>query len=808
VVGWLVLLLLSVSVWAQSSNDSAPRWAARTSAPDESDKANGPEEPPDKPKYILKHLAQDQLAIWTGPFKAKTSTLKWLVPVAGITTGLLITDRTASHEASRFTSFNSSRFSNVGLAADGASAAAFYLFGSFNGDTDLRETGALGGEAMLDALAVDEVLKLALQRQRPVEDSGAGRFFQRGSQQSFPSTHATLSFAFATVFAHEYDGWLSQTLAYGSASAVSLARVTGRQHFPSDIFVGGTLGYLIGRQVYRAHHISDVDSQDYGNFVREPTRVELNAAGSTFVELDSWIYPALDRLIGLNIIRRPFLGLRPWTRSAIAGMLSDARPLVEENSNQNSDVVALYSALTGEFSQEMGLIDEAGFNQNIRLESVYAGIYPIAGRPLNDSYHFGQTIINNFGRPYQRGLNAVSGFTARAESGHFFFYARGEYQRAPGAPAEPLSVRAIIATADRIPLQPANPVPLNNDFRLLDSYGGFAALGNAISIGKQSLWWGPGSGGTMIFSDNAEPMYMLRINRVLPLRIPLVSKLLGPLRYDNFFGKLSGHLFPSDPFMYGDKISFQPTENFEFGFSRTAVFAGEGHAPLTLGEFWHSFISANDVPASEKQSPRDPGARHGSFDFSYKVPFLRRWLTIYSDSIAHDEPNPVASPRRAAVLPGIYLSHVPGLNKLDFRAESGYTDIGAVHLPDQQGGHFIYWEQIYRDAYIHKANLMGSWIGRDTKGTQVLTNYWLGPASTIQIAFRNAKISSQFIPGGGTQNDFSAGARLRISKYVELLTHVQYERWNIPVLATNQNSDFLTLIQLTFWPKMFVTKKD
>lgn len=784
-------------------------------------------EPVDNPKYLLKHLGQDQVAIWTSPFKAKISDLKWLVPIAGITTGLIVTDRTAAHEASRLTSFNSKTFSDVGLAGAGAASIGFYLLGKANGNRQLSETGVLGGEAMVDSLVVDEALKYVFQRQRPFEDSGAGRFFQSGGQNSFPSAHAALSFAFASVMAHEYNGWLSQTAAYAGAAAVSLARVTGRQHFPSDVFVGGVMGYLIGRHVYRAHHDFDLDPGDYGNFIREPTRVAVNNAGSTYVELDSWVYPALERLIALNVIHRPFLGLRPWTRTAVAEMLAEAEPLMEDNSGQNDQVVALYSALKAEFSQELGLVNEGSVNQSIRLESVYAGVYPIAGTPLNDSYHFGQTIINNYGRPYWQGFNAISGFTSRAEAGHFFFYVRGEYQRAPGTPAYPASVSQDILRIDEncqfrgnppppFCAVPGSPSPAASQFRLLDTYAGFTAFGNQISVGKQSLWWGPDESGAFIFSDNAEPLYMLRINRSIPLYIPLLSKVLGPVRYDNFFGKTFETNFPADPFMYGNKVSFQPTENLEFGFSRTAIFAGQGHQPLTFGTFKTSFFNFGDTSSDPnvKFTAQDPGARHVNFDFSYKLPFLRNWLTLYGDAFAHDEPSPLASPRRAAVVPGLFLSHFPGIDRLDLRVESGYTDIGGVGLQGQQGGHFLYFEQIYHDAYTNKGNLMGSWIGREGKGTQVWSNYWLGSSSTIQLSYRHAELSPQFInggapsiQGGATQSDFSAGARLRLRPDVELLTNLQYERWNVPVLAPNQKSDFMTSIQLTFWPRNWMKKK-
>jgi hypothetical protein len=95
---------------------------------------------------------------------------------------------------------------------------------------------------------------------------------------------------------------------------------------------------------------------------------------------------------------------------------------------------------------------------------------------------------------------------------------------------------------------------------------------------------------------------------------------------------------------------------------------------------------------------------------------------------------------------------------------------------------------------------MGTWIGRDAKGTQAWSHYWLGSSSYIELSYRNAKLSQQFL-NGGTQNDFAAGGRFRFHNDLELLANVQYETWNMPLLAPNRKSDFLTAIQLTFWPK-------
>jgi hypothetical protein len=47
--------------------------------------------------------------------------------------------------------------------------------------------------------------------------------------------------------------------AYGLATAVSVARYTGTNHFLSDVLVGSAMGYGIGRYVYHTHHDRSLD---------------------------------------------------------------------------------------------------------------------------------------------------------------------------------------------------------------------------------------------------------------------------------------------------------------------------------------------------------------------------------------------------------------------------------------------------------------------------------------------------------------------------------------------------------------------
>src|SRR5208337_4978710 len=162
-----------------------------------------------------------------------------------------------------------------------------------------------------------------------------------------------------------------------------------------------------------------------------------------------------------------------------------------------------------------------------------------------------------------------------------------------------------------------------NQFDLLDAYVGLRLAKFDVTFGKQSLWWGPGTMGAMLYSDNIDPVPMLKINQVEPIVLPGILEYLGPLRVQAFFGRLTGDHFPPGPYIHGEKILFKPTPNLEVGFSRTTEAFGQG-IPMTFGNLFSTYFSVSDVFGVV--NPRAfPGKRQGGLDFSYRLPHLRKW---------------------------------------------------------------------------------------------------------------------------------------------------------------------------------------
>ena len=536
--------------------------------------------------------------------------------------------------------------------------------------------------------------------------------------------------------------------------------------------------------------------------------------GSPFIPVDSWVYPAMLRLYGLGFVDDVFLGMRPWTRTSVDRMLEQAGLRIEDADAgpATDEAQDIYEALMHyvRFDIEGPCL---AHQSKTHFESVYSTARAISGTPLRDSYHLGSTIVNDYGRPYESGFNNYSGASGYISAGRFQFYARGELQAAPSAAGYSPTLAATLAAADfttyyinstiPIPLNqqstiPAGPIATATNGRVLEAYASLQYLGHVIAFGKQDDWLGPGLGGGMAYSNNAEDIYSLRIDRIEPLRIPLLSRLTGPFRYDFVVGPLKGHSYPISPWVHAEKVSFRPTENLEFGFERTVIWGGMNHEPVNLKSFLRSFFSLTAPQSDVKNSTKDPGARFGAFDFSYRLPFVRNWLTLYCDSEVHDDVSPADAPRRAAWRPGIYLSHMPGVAKLDLRVEGVSTD---PPISRSIGGYFMYYEGIQEDGYTNAGQLFGDWIGREDKGGQAWLTYHFSGNEWFQVGVRNQKAAKDFIPGGTTLNDINFQVVKRIGKDFEINGNFAYEKYKAPIYQTNQQTVTTTTIQFTWFPQ-------
>lgn len=130
----------------------------------------------------------------------------------------------------------------------------------------LLETTRLVVESALITGFITHLSKDLFNRSRPYTDRGATefhlfRFSNAHEFSSFPSGHASNIFSLVTVITKQYPAWWLKVPAYTLAISVALQRIDDRQHWTSDVVVGGFLGYWVGsrlvnRYQYKSEGIS------------------------------------------------------------------------------------------------------------------------------------------------------------------------------------------------------------------------------------------------------------------------------------------------------------------------------------------------------------------------------------------------------------------------------------------------------------------------------------------------------------------------------------------------------------------------
>lgn len=194
-----------------------------------------------------------------------------------LATGLLaFADEPIQKQALKFRNSNSGALKVSKYITTSGGLYEFYSLGAIGAygfifkNEKLKTTTLLATQAYITGGAIESVLKFLSGRTRPsfydpaaeAEPLFKGPFGNTSrdfngnkSNSSFPSGHATVAFAAATVFAMEYKTtvWVP-ILSYSIATLISASRITENKHWATDVFVGAVLGYLSGRQIVNNYH--------------------------------------------------------------------------------------------------------------------------------------------------------------------------------------------------------------------------------------------------------------------------------------------------------------------------------------------------------------------------------------------------------------------------------------------------------------------------------------------------------------------------------------------------------------------------
>ncbi len=258
--------LLFVTVPGRAQQTETAGYSSSATMPDApqptSADLNGTAAPTDSTELSMRRTPQrlltNEWAIVKSPAQVRGHDMRWLLPLAGVSALAIATDTRAMRDVvSHDPGINDASNTASGILRDLFIAAPIAMFGvgQMTHQQNTRDTGLLGGEAMLNAFATDYAIKYVTLRERPAIANARGHFFETdsASDPSFVSGHSIVAWSSAAVLAEHYSRPWQQAGIYTLAGGVSFTRVLAQDHFPSDVVLGAVSGWLIGHYVYSAH---------------------------------------------------------------------------------------------------------------------------------------------------------------------------------------------------------------------------------------------------------------------------------------------------------------------------------------------------------------------------------------------------------------------------------------------------------------------------------------------------------------------------------------------------------------------------
>jgi hypothetical protein len=428
------------------------------------------------------------------------------------------------------------------------------------------------------------------------------------------------------------------------------------------------------------------------------------SASSVNVPLDHWSYDDIDTLIGFGLIRTALLGTRPFSRDEMARLIAEAIPRREGLPYRQRTVAnRLLKRLLREFQDEVNVWingkDAAPQTFIKPLNDVSMQFVYLDGKPTRmfresqiDATEGTPLLRNNEGVTYRDGENVMLTASSYAKLWeHFSFYVQPLF----------LLRSADIGDAD---------VRLHKGY-LKASLGPFE-----LELGRDSIWWGQGRRGTLIFSNHARPLEIAQLSMPHPVKLPWIFRYLGLFKTNAFFSVLEKDRDRPRAKVVGLRLDIKPLSWLELGGIGAVQFGGKGvseHVSLSgIGKFF-GFGNLDNVN------------QLFAFDLRITVPFLRN-TEIYFEYGGEDsatDPGIVVNNEGpeflwgdVAYLVGLYVPRVTDDGRTTFRFEwmqNDFANNDRSNPADQSPPSIWYNHFQFTSGFTYKNRVLGHAAGGD-----------------------------------------------------------------------------------------------
>ena len=402
------------------------------------------------------------------------------------------------------------------------------------------------------------------------------------------------------------------------------------------------------------------------------------AQASVNLPLHHWAYEAIERLNTLGIIDHAMVVAKPYSRKQAAKYVARAieRIRADEIRADHRQVLAepLLERLMAEFRPELM---DLGTIARKRSETAQTVRYGARLQTEVDAFSIGggQNVRlreNRGGEYYANGVQNQTDVRGWLEVGDW-----------AAVIVQPKFISNVEALSRGPTVGPLTS--LNDQYVYLREASLKLTLWNvALEFGRGSQWWGPGYHGSLLLTDHAFPLDMIKLGSDETFRLPWILSKLGDWKINSFLARLEGDQTFSHEKIFGLRINYLPTSWLELGFTRLTQFDGQGSGgsfPSTLVDCYKDPPNQEGVAQCNEQAMVDVRAKVPHVP--YLVPFPAG-MQIYGELGSEDKWSKVVS-TRAAYLAGLYIPQLFSKDTTDLRIEFADTDYPRRYSPDLAG---------------------------------------------------------------------------------------------------------------------------
>jgi len=278
-----------------------------------------------------------------------------------------------------------------------------------------------------------------------------------------------------------------------------------------------------------------------------------------------------------------------------------------------------------------------------------------------------------------------------------------------------------------------------------------------VQLGRDSLWWGPGYRGSILMSNNAQPLTMIKVTNPQPMRLPWVLRHLGPYRAQWFLSELEEDRHVPRARLSGVRLNFKPLAVWEVGFSRVFMFGGRGMPSVGLVDYAKLLMAVRNQENDNQIAGFDTSILLPMGDIPYCGSLPLRSVKLYVDGAGEDEAGGL--PSNWGWLYGMQLNDILKTGRTDLRIEYANNHHRKPNV--------FYTHSIYQSGYTYEGRVMGHFMGTDSRSVFVQLSHYLTDDVAINLSYDRLT------------HDLSADTHPSVNIYQCDLTTFAWPKWQM-----------------------------